>query len=92
MVYNNIFDIEKHICRTHTSFAGHRITRFSGSVRVFDTLARLNDSINRNTAMIGAGFEAEIMVCGKTIKTLIDINRISGDMYDGVWEVTERVA
>ena len=92
MVYNNIFEIEQHICRTHMSFAGHRITQMKGSVRVFDTLMRLNDSINKNPAMIGAGFDAEILADGKLIPTQISINRISGDPYDGVWEVTETLA
>lgn len=92
MVYNNIFDIELHISQTHISFAGHRIPRMSGNVRVFDTLMRLNDTIDKTPAMIGAGYDAEIYADGKAIKTLISINKLSGTPYDGVWEVTETIA
>ena len=91
MIYKNIFDIEKHILNTHYSFATHQIYPHRSNWRVFDILARLDGAINREPAMVGANFDAEILVDGEILKTSISINRLDGDMYDGKWEVIEQL-
>ena len=86
MTFTNIHDLSDHIKRYHSSFAGHRIAPACANVRVFGTLIRFVDQLNKEPAMVGATFEAVLYTDGISVPTEIEINRIGSG-----YEYIERV-
>lgn len=87
MKYSNINSIKSFICENFASFGGFNTSGYS-CTKVYRILENLNEAIDREPAMIGAGYDAVAKFDnGEFMDVTILIDRHSGNAENGDWEV-----